>query len=287
MTATSLDFSQKLDLLPLARVVGALQAVAAPAGVQFFLIGAAARNLMLRHAHNIEPERLTEDVDFAVMVRDWNTFATLRSAMIASGEFAARPGPATQRLRHTSGRPLDIVPFGGVERVDRTIAWPPDQATVFDCFGAREAFGTCVQVLLPEGTRLRVPSIPALALLKVVAWRDRKHTFPGRDAPDLVLYLRSYLDCGNLERATTEYADLFTGEDFDYEGASARLLAREMIALLDGPSARRVLDILASEADEERPLLLAHQSGIDLERARRLLGAVCDELAGAMEPPGP
>lgn len=136
----SLDFSQKTELKPLAQVVSAPQSVAQPAGIDFFLMGAAARDLMLRHAHNIEPSRKTEDVDFAVMLRDWKAFATLLAALIASGEFHERPGPATHRLCHRSGLPLDIVPFGGIERADRTITWPPDQSTVFDCFGAREAF---------------------------------------------------------------------------------------------------------------------------------------------------
>jgi len=40
-----LDFSAKPELRGLARVVGALQAVAAPLGVEFFLMGAAARDL--------------------------------------------------------------------------------------------------------------------------------------------------------------------------------------------------------------------------------------------------
>jgi predicted nucleotidyltransferase len=194
MTAISLDFSQKRDLLPLARVTSALQAVTVPAGVDFFLMGAAARDLTLRYAHNIEPQRLTEDVDFAVMVRDWETFEALRSGLVASGHFVRRPGPATHRLLFKDGLPLDIVPFGGIERADRTIAWPPDHQTIYDCFGAREAFDTSMVVLLPEGVQLRVASIPALALLKVTAWHDRKYTYPGRDAPDLVLYLKSYLD---------------------------------------------------------------------------------------------
>lgn len=47
MTATSLDFSQRPDLLPLARVAGALQAIAAPAEIEYFLMGAAARDLLL------------------------------------------------------------------------------------------------------------------------------------------------------------------------------------------------------------------------------------------------
>lgn len=92
----SLDLSQKADLVPLAQVVGSLQRVAQPMDVDFFLMGAAARDLMLRHVHNIEPGRQTKDVDFAVMVPDWASFA----ALIEGGDFSERPGPATHRLRH-------------------------------------------------------------------------------------------------------------------------------------------------------------------------------------------
>jgi predicted nucleotidyltransferase len=272
--------------MPLALVASALHAVAAPAGIEFFLMGAAARDLLLRHAHNIAPRRLTEDVDFAVMVGDWNAFEELRSALIASGDFTSRPGPATHRLRHSSGLPIDIVPFGGIERADRTIAWPPDQDEIFDCFGAREAFVATIAVLLPEGTQVRVAPIPALALLKATAWQDRKHTHPGRDAPDLLLYLRTYLDCGNLDRATSEHSDLFTAENYDYELAGARMLARDLLMLLDGAGVNRLLEILRPEADEEGSLLLAQQSGIALENARRLVEAFCDELGGGVQESG-
>lgn len=280
MTTTSLDFSRKPDLLPLAGLVRALQGVAAPAGVQYFLMGATARDLMLQHAHNIEAKRLTVDVDVAVMVRDWDAFEALRTALISGGDFVPRPGPATHRFRFKGGLPLDIVPFGGIERSDRTIAWPPDHQTVYDCFGAREAFIRSVTVLLPDNVQLRVAPIPALALLKVTAWHDRKYTHPGRDASDLLLYLKSYLDCGNLDRATSEHQDLFDAEDYDYGAASARLLGRDLVTFLDGAAIRRVLEILLHEADEEGPLLLARQSGIDLETARRLIEVFCYELAG-------
>jgi predicted nucleotidyltransferase len=280
MMRTSLDFSQKTDLVPLARVANALRAVAAPASIEFFLMGAAARDLMLRHAHNIEPQRLTEDVDFAVMVRDWESFESLRSALVSSGQFASRPGPATHRFRHLGGLPLDIVPFGGIERADRTIAWPPDHAEVFDCFGAKEAFNTAITVQLPEHARILVASIPALTLLKITAWRDRKHTHPGRDAPDLLLYLVHYLDCGNLERAIKEHSDLFETDDFDYQLAGVGLLARDLAELLDKSGIEKVLAVISPEADEHGRLLLAHQSGRDLESTRRLLEAFCLELAG-------
>lgn len=278
----SLDFSHKADLVPLAQVVGSLQRVAAPMAVDFFLMGAAARDVMLRHGHHIEPVRQTEDVDFAVMVQDWEIFAALRTALIEGGEFSERAGPATHRLRHQSGLPLDIVPFGGIERADRTIAWPPDQSTVFDCFGAREAFNAAVSVLLPQTVTLRVASIPALALLKVTAWQDRKHTHPGRDANDLLLYLRSYMDCDNFDRAARDHGDLFMVEDYEHEATGAQLLGRDIALLLDKPAIQHVLEILLPQADAQGPLLLASQSGLDLEQARRLIEAVCDGLTDTL-----
>lgn len=278
----SLDLSQKADLVPLAQVVGSLQRVAQPMDVDFFLMGAAARDVMLRHVHSIEPGRQTQDVDFAVMVPGWESFAALRAALVESGDFSERPGPATHRLRHQGGLPLDIVPFGGIERADRTIAWPPDQTTVFDCFGAREAFNATVSVRLPQAVTARVASIPALALLKVTAWQDRKHSHPGRDADDLLLYLRSYMDCDNIDRAARDHGDLFMAEDYDHEATGARLLGRDIALLLDKPALERLLGILTPQTDTQGPLLLAKQSGLDLEKARRLIEAVCGGLTDTL-----
>ncbi|OGA90099.1 MAG: hypothetical protein A3G27_18075 [Betaproteobacteria bacterium RIFCSPLOWO2_12_FULL_66_14] len=259
----SLDFSGEPDLRGLGRLVRALRAVAEPLGVEFFLMGAAARDLMMRYAHGIETLRRTEDADFAVMVRDWTAYETLREGLIGGGNFAARPGPAAHRLRHAEGMPLDIVPFGGVERPDRTFAWPPDHSMVFDCFGVKEAFAASVAVQLPDGVLLKVAPIPALTILKVCAWQDRKHSEPGRDARDLLLFLRCYMNCGNLERAAAEHGDLFEAEDFDYVQAGVRLLARDIASLIGRSGIARMLKILVREAGDRG------SHGLDGSRSRR------------------
>ena len=273
------DLSAKFDLLPLAQVVRPLQAVAASLGAGFFLMGAAARDVMLLHAHGIDTKRKTEDIDFGVMVQDWATFDALRQALIDGGEFEAVSTDATHKLRHTKSKhPLDIVPFGGVERANRTLAWPPNETTVFDCFGMREAMQASHRALLPEGAAVNVASIPALALLKITAWHDRRLIHPGRDAPDLMLYLRHYLDCDKYDHAAAHHADLFEAADFDHEETSARLLGRDLLQLIDTSATRRIVAILEPEADEQGPLLLAQQSGMALERGRRLVHAFCTEL---------
>lgn len=174
------------------------------------------------------------------------------------------------------------MPFGGVERPGRTFAWPSERSTVFDCFGVAEAFAASVTVRLPDAVQLRVAPIAAQVVLKLAAWQDRKYTHPGRDAPDLLLFLGRYMDCGNLDRAASAHRDLFDEEDFDYAQAGVRLLARDIAPLVDRAGIERLLTILIPEADEAGSLLLAQQSGVDLERARRLLEVLCDELARAM-----
>ena len=149
---------------------------------------------------------------------------------------------------------------------------------MFDCFGMREAMLSSHQVHLPGAVVVNVASIPALAMLKITAWQDRKRTFPGRDAPDLLMYLRHYLDCGNLDRATTEHPDLFDAENPDYEENSARLLCRDLLALIDDTAVRRLLDILQPDIDDQGPLLLANQSGVPLQRAHRIIQAFANEL---------
>jgi predicted nucleotidyltransferase len=278
------DLSAKPELQPLAEVVRPLQEEAARLDAQVFLMGAAARDVLLLHVYGIDTKRLTEDMDFGVMVRDWTTFDALRQALLAGGAFEARHKDATHKLWHRSGRPLDIVPFGGVERPDRTLAWPPEEQTVFDCFGMREAMASGHEVRLPGGASIRVASVPALALLKVTAWQDRKLTHPGRDAGDLMLYLGHYLDCDMYDHAARYYPGVFDAPDFEHEVAGARILGRDLRQLLDEAATARVLAILQPEADEQGQRLLAQQSRLQTGLAVRMIAGLCEGLQQAKRP---
>lgn len=277
----SFDFTNRPELSCLAQVVSALEGVAEPLGCDYLLIGAAARDMVLHYAYKIDVPRKTEDVDFSVMVRDWDAFTHLRAGLIGSGAFADRGGVAIHRLRHIGTRlPIDVVPFGGIERPDRTIAWPPEHAEVFDCFGLREALATAVMTILPGGVSVRVASIPALATLKLTAWRDRRHTHPGRDAGDLFLYMRHYITCGNMERLASNHGDILEDPEFDYEPAGARLLGRDVRAMLEHEAVEKLQGILRPQADIDGAQLLAGQSGLAVPQAMQLIQAFCVGLIG-------
>jgi predicted nucleotidyltransferase len=179
--------------------------------------------------------------------------------------------------KHQSGLPVDIVPFGGVERPDRTIAWPPDGSIVFDCFGMREAFDSSIRVALPESPSIHVPSIPALVILKFMAWSDRRHN-GYKDAADILVYLSSYMDCDNLQRAALQHADLFDDPNFSHPLAGARLLGRDVVTVLNAGDLIKLRKVLLPEIDETGPLLLVNQMGRDPGYALELLNAMSGEL---------
>lgn len=202
-------------------------------GQAYLLAGAMARDLLLQHAHGIQPARATTDVDFAFLTEHWDQFHALRERLLVSGEFLEVPRQSLHRLRFRNALNVDMLPFGAIERADRTIAWPPDNRSVMTMFGFREALSKSVNVKLPDNAEVSVVSLPALAVLKLVAWRERWTTSPGKDAYDLRLILEKYLDAGNYERFFQENPDA-GGSPFDYETAGAWLLGKDMAALKEG-----------------------------------------------------
>lgn len=80
--------------------------------------------------------------------------------------------------------------------------------------------------------------------MTIAAWEDRKLSLPGKDPPDLILYLRSYMDCNIIDRVGDLHPDLFDAVDYDFIEAGARLLARDMADFLDEPAIELLLKIL-------------------------------------------
>ncbi|HEY4373014.1 MAG TPA: nucleotidyl transferase AbiEii/AbiGii toxin family protein [Burkholderiales bacterium] len=275
MKPTSLDLSANRDFAQLATIVAGMQA-AAP--IAFILIGATARDVMLK-AHGQESPRATEDVDFAFMVEAWEEFDTLRAALLASGEFSPDPKKTIHKLRHApTGYKLDLVPFGAIEDGAREVTLPPESGIKFDCFGIREAYEVRVQVTLPGQVLVQAASIPALAVLKLAAFHDRKRTAPGKDASDLLVLARKHLDCGNMDRFFEEHADL-AGGDFDTDIASAQLLARDIAGIVSPADLGRLIGILAPEIDPDGALTLVNQTNTaGIERALAIFTALTREL---------
>jgi predicted nucleotidyltransferase len=167
---------------------------------------------------------------------------------------------------------VDFVPFGALETADRTLAWPPDGAIVMDVFGFQEALRAAIDVRLPGDVATRVVSLPALALLKLVCWKDRHQRQPNKDAADLQLILGNYLNAGNADRLWSEFVAWTQEEGFDYDAAGARMLGHDIGRLVDAVGRERLADLLSQQTREDSPGRLPRElDNQNPERAIRIL----------------
>lgn len=274
-----LDFSQRPELGLHAQVIAEVQAVADALGVRPLIVGAFARDLHLVHAHQIPVVRQTEDIDLALALDDWTAFEQLRTKLVASGRFAETT--SAHRLRY-GALPIDLVPFGLVERADRTIAWPPQGDVVMDAFGFQESQRVAIDALLPAGVRARVVTLPALALLKLVCWQDRHVRWPRKDASDLQLIIASYLQAGNEARLWDEFVHWTQEDDFDYDAAGARMLGQDIASLLDAGGRTRLTALLEAQSQVEAPGTLPFEMNSHRpERATHMLSSMLQGLGEA------
>jgi predicted nucleotidyltransferase len=159
---------------------------------------------VLVHVFELPVRRATLDVDFAVALASWEQFEALKLELISGHGFQDEPRQK-QRLIYGGegegkGMTIDLVPFGGLQMDDNTVAWPPEMDVLMTVTGYAEAQQAAVSVELAPGHQVKVASLPALAILKVFAWSDRGDRSMGKDAIDLLTLLRSYADASNFDR---------------------------------------------------------------------------------------
>jgi predicted nucleotidyltransferase len=284
MVISSLDLADKDDLTFLAELIRDLR-TAAPAW-EPLLVGAMARDILLYYAHEIPVLRATEDVDLGFAVSDWEDFTALRAALIGSTYFQPHERVA-HKIFHRQHRQIDLIPFGGVERADGSIAWPPRDEEIMTVVGYREALASAIDVKLPENQRVLVVSLPMLAVLKLVVWSERHTAAPRKDATDLFLILKNYLDTGNQQRLYEEAAHLLEDSNFDYERACAWLAGQDAANAIQTGGAtqtaahKTTATILTKEIDPDGPLeLIGEVGGRDAESMRLLLAAFLSGFSG-------
>lgn len=265
MNATS-----PLELLPHRPLVGVMStmlrevvAASEATGIAWFVGGASARDILLTHVHDIEATRATADIDIGISIQGWTGHDALRRALLASGNFTAPKG-SSHRLNYSAPQTgertwLDIVPFGGVQDEHGEIAWPPDGSVRMNVAGFRQALDTAIAVRIDRDLVVPVASLPAQAMLKIVAWQDR-HAADRKDAIDLLFLMAHYAQAGNLDRLYSDAFDLVERHGHDPDIAGAALLGRDAVAIANDSDIRaQILAIL--RVDDPAPPILTHMLG--------------------------
>ncbi|BAU49561.1 hypothetical protein SVA_3013 [Sulfurifustis variabilis] len=259
------------------RTLALLRAVAKTAGelhIAWMVTGAAGRVMLLEGVYGLPHGRATQDVDLGVMVANWEQYRALVERISQDKRFQPDP-KQRQRLRFRDDGLLDLVPFGDIEARDRTIRWPPENDFAMSVIGFREAYAEAVVVSL-DGLSVPVVSPVGLALLKLVAWSERHHTQPKKDAADLAYVLRHFSAILTEQVLFDEYFSIVETSGFDVDVAASRVLGRKIANLAAEDTRSYVLNLLHRELKQGTDSKLVrevgeHLAGAGEERALQLL----------------
>jgi len=241
--------------------------------IPFLLVGAMARDMLLQHVHDMSRERRTMDVDIGVMVGSWAKFSEFCEALSARG---LEHNPSVEhRFRSAQGIIIDVVPFGGLADAKGFIFWPPDDDPMMRVTGFDDALRHCLRMNVGDGLVVNIVSLPGLAMLKLLAWNDRRYA-TDKDAQDLALLLRVYGEVTQDMLFNSE-AELMERHGFDMETAGAELLGHDMAAMASTETALYLLRIMLENEEDTMPNeqlvrdIAKHLPGREYEHAENML----------------
>lgn len=223
----------------------------------YFVGGAMARDLILWHAHGVRTGRLTQDIDLGVLIEEWDNFEVIKAHFKNSGRCDQDPKIGHRLLFRNPGNafaiPVDLLPFGGIENPDCTIGWPPASEVIMTVAGFGEASLSAVHVQVDTDLIVPTASLPAQAVLKLIAWMDRGQRID-KDATDFLLLISNYHSAGNEDRLYEVELELLAAAGYDLEIAGAMLLGKDAACLCSAPTAARLTVLFSNEHYHQRLL---------------------------------
>ena len=221
---------------------------------EFFVIGAASRDILRLYLEADPSPRRTRDLDIAIAVDSWDDFFEI-SGRLQNRGFRKDP-EKKQRFYFCPDKQaeyeLDVVPFGGVTAPGEKIYWPPEESPMMSVKGFSSVLKDCVDVTVDDQFSFKIPSVPAFFVLKFDAWLDR-HLLNDKDAKDMSFIMANYYLHEITQMSHMEVLDILP-EPFEPFVAGAYMLAKDIVPLLD----KELIQSYVKDIEEQ--LNLAEQS---------------------------
>lgn len=216
--------------------------------VDWLLIGATARVLLLEQVYGWPGARGTQDADFAVQVGSWDHYRALCERLLQTSYIESTKNPA-KRFKVRDNLMFDLVPYGGVEEDGRRVFWPPDRDNLMTVRGFSGAAKDALVVRINNDLDVPVVSPPGLCALKLFAWEERGVQEVGRDAEDIAFLF------GNIERWITpeqlydDHEAVIEAADYDIQLAGITVLGSQVARLLESDELEFLVRLLSRHCE--------------------------------------
>jgi len=200
-------------------------------GIQYFVVGAFARDILLEVIFKQPSGIATKDIDVAVKLDSWDDYNNLINYLIINDSY--KKGTKPHEFITPDNLYIDIIPFGNIES-ERSISFPPNFSHIVNMLGFREVLKFALELSLDKKIQIRIASIESIVLLKFIAWNDREPSPSSeKHSRDIGLIINIYYD-SLVHEFAVEFSDLFDDKDFDPLTAGAKALGRRLKQICTG-----------------------------------------------------
>lgn len=228
-------------------VYAILESIFCKHGITYYLIGANARDIHL-YKNGIKPNRGTADIDFAVMIPDFDMYHSLFEELCALG--FRKVNEPYRLVFNKTNTVLDLMPYGEIEEA-YTVNFTERQLSL-SVLGFKEVGEHIETVQIPEeGYTIPVTPLEGIFILKLISWKD-KPSFRTKDLDDLSFLLKHAWHIYE-EEAYTKHPDLFDDKNFDTQTAAAKIIGKKMrpIVIKNKTLYKTITTLLIESAKED------------------------------------
>lgn len=193
--------------------------------IDFYLVGAVARDVWMSAIHGIPPSRITGDIDFAVFINDKGIYEALKKYLIETEGFHPYKGNAFV-LVWKGFIQVDLLPFGEIEGKGAHVKVEGTGLTDLSVPGFKEIYDYGLPEAELEGKHhFKFCTLPGIVLLKLMAYEDRPE-IRRDDIKDISKILKHFFDMYD-EEIYANHLDLF-GQGKELDMLAARVMGRDM-----------------------------------------------------------
>lgn len=159
--------------------------------INFYVVGAIARDLQLAKGPRSASLRKTNDVDLAIMIGTEEEFYIIKAALLDTGYFKGHSSEPI-KLFYKEAIELDLLPFGGIQNEAYETTLHKPKLFVMDMPGFKEALLYTDEIVIDEKLKLNVCSLEGLVILKLFAFANRPERI--KDIVDIEHIINAYFD---------------------------------------------------------------------------------------------
>lgn len=257
-----------------AKVYAILETVFAEYGITYYLIGANARDVQL-YKQGIKPTRGTADIDFAVMIPDFEIYNSIFETLCTKGFRTTKE--AYRLVFDETNTVLDLMPYGKIEQ-EYTVNFTERELSL-SVLGFKEV-GEHIETvnIKEENYTLPISPVEGLIILKLISWED-KPELRMKDLEDISFLLQHAWSLYE-EEAYSNHLDLFD-DNFDTQIAAARIIGRKMKPIINQNEKlkNKIVNILekssAKKDKAENPeIILAQTMNKSIEEINVLVSSI-------------